>query len=377
MSRRFNHEKSRVAVSALSRRLELRIDGMFEVWNPRTGKKVDRYVATTKRLVKCVQEEARKRNKLRAIGSGWSLSRVLLTEGSLLDTTQLNLFFRVGKTFLYKDYPERETQRLYLSQCGVSIKSLHERLFKENPKRSLRTAGSSDGQTIVGALSTGTHGSGVDEAPLQDGVAGIHLIIGGRRKHVWLERDSNPVVTEKFVTRLGAETKGQLNKEVEKRYGPCGPAWGTLGEIFGAELHKGAVISAAVAMPAKFALAALELAFDEYDKIDFFPGLISVRFARESRATLAFTRFRKTCVFEIDGVSTPLSRRRNVFKRIEAAGIPHAFHWGKMHGHDEGPGQDRLRHRPCRVEEGPGNAAGNGEPAASVLERLHGPTGTD
>ena len=53
--------------------------------------------------------------------------------------------------------------------------------------------GASNGQTIVGAMSTGAHGSSFDVGAVQDYIIGMHLIVGPNR-HIWLERKSAPVV---------------------------------------------------------------------------------------------------------------------------------------------------------------------------------------
>lgn len=51
------------------------------------------------------------------------------------------------------------------------------------------TLGGAGGQTIVGALSTGTHGGDFDRPPVADWVAAIHLVVDGG-KHYWIERES-------------------------------------------------------------------------------------------------------------------------------------------------------------------------------------------
>jgi hypothetical protein len=48
------------------------------------------------------------------------------------------------------------------------------------------TLGSAGGQTIVGALNTGTHGGDFDRPPLADAVQAIHLVADGG-KHYWIE----------------------------------------------------------------------------------------------------------------------------------------------------------------------------------------------
>lgn len=71
--------------------------------------------------------------------------------------------------------------------------------------KSLRTSGASNGQTIAGAVSTGTHGAAVDAGAVSDFVEAIHLVPSPDR-HVWIERASRPAVTDTLVTGdIGAE----------------------------------------------------------------------------------------------------------------------------------------------------------------------------
>jgi hypothetical protein len=53
----------------------------------------------------------------------------------------------------------------------------------------LRTAGNSGGQTIFGALTTGTHGGDWRIGPIADGVVAMHLVVDGG-KHYWIEPES-------------------------------------------------------------------------------------------------------------------------------------------------------------------------------------------
>jgi hypothetical protein len=55
----------------------------------------------------------------------------------------------------------------------------------------LRTMGSAGGQTIVGALTTGTHGGDFRLPPLADSVAALHLVADGG-KHYWIEPSAQP-----------------------------------------------------------------------------------------------------------------------------------------------------------------------------------------
>jgi hypothetical protein len=57
------------------------------------------------------------------------------------------------------------------------------------------TLGSAGGQTVVGALSTGTHGGDFDRPPIADSVLAIHLVVDGG-KHYWIEPEMTPKLTD-------------------------------------------------------------------------------------------------------------------------------------------------------------------------------------
>jgi FAD/FMN-containing dehydrogenase len=174
---------------------------LFDLANPSTGKLLDRYNATTRELQALIGRAVKAGARVRALGGGWSLSRAPATDGWLVNTKLLNLTFQVDKRMVVGGYTgDREGLRFV--QCGCSIQELNKRLRSQG--RSLRTSGASNGQTIVGALSTGTHGSAFGIGSVQDAVVGLHLIVGANR-HVWLERASAPVMSDTFAARLGAE----------------------------------------------------------------------------------------------------------------------------------------------------------------------------
>jgi len=57
------------------------------------------------------------------------------------------------------------------------------------------TLGSAGGQTVVGALNTGTHGGDFDRPPIADSVLAIHLVADGG-KHYWIEPEMTPTLTD-------------------------------------------------------------------------------------------------------------------------------------------------------------------------------------
>lgn len=181
----------------------VRIAGLYDVWNPAasSGLQIEAYNATTKALQGLIGRASEKSERVRALGSAWSISDAAATDGILINTKPLNRLFRVSGQSV-SDHYTGDPNNLFFVQCGVSIGELN-RYLRQHGK-SLKTSGASNGQTIAGALSTGTHGSAIYTGAIQDFVKGLHLITGPDR-HVWLERSSDPVTSPGFAGRLEAE----------------------------------------------------------------------------------------------------------------------------------------------------------------------------
>ena len=174
------------------------IDNLYDLGNDNTGSDLADYNDATRGIQKLIQEAIDANKEMRALGGEWSWTTIAATTGVLLNTKPLNISFRLNETNLSAAYAKKP-EDLYFAQCGVSVKELNDRLRSRN--RSLRTTGASNGQTIAGALSTGTHGAAIDVGAIPDYVVGLH-IIAGPTKHIWLERKSYPVVSDAFADRL-------------------------------------------------------------------------------------------------------------------------------------------------------------------------------
>ncbi len=175
---------------------------LIDVWNVRPGEsRIEWYNATTKGFQEVIAEALGSENSVRALGGGWSFSDVARTDGILLNTRPLNYRFRINRDQAHPSYAG-DTSNLAFVQCGISIADLNR--YLRDKGKSLKTSGASNGQTIAGALSTGTHGSALDIGAIQDYVVGLHLIVAPD-KAVWLERASHPVVADAFPNVLQAE----------------------------------------------------------------------------------------------------------------------------------------------------------------------------
>jgi FAD/FMN-containing dehydrogenase len=430
--------------------------GIYNIWNPIGGRPLDRYNATTRALQGLIADAVRDRVHLRALGGGWSLSLAPATDGRLINTKPLNLFFRLAPRLVDARYAG-DPAGLRFVQCGSAIVELNKRFLRQG--RSLRVSGASNGQTIAGALSTGTHGSAIDRGAIHDTVVGLHLVVGPRR-HVWLERASQPVASDEFARQLGAERVRDdalfdaalvsfgsfgiihgvmletdelfllklyrrrmpldaalrrsldtldfsgldlpggaerpyhfqvvvnpyaleagahvitvyrrpfrpdyrpprsdpeglgpgddaaafiglitdlapptipfaVNQTLARAYRDIQGVEGTLGEIFSNATIRGRVASTAMGLPLSRASEALDLVLAINREAGPFPVLAAFRYVKRTRATLGWTRFEPTCVFELDGPvsARTLSLYRRVWAALRERGIPHTFHWGKQ-----------------------------------------------
>lgn len=170
------------------------------------SEKEKNYHATTKNFQWLIKHAIERGIRLRAIGGGWSFSEVAVADG-IVDTRELRDFYSIGDSFLSGEYLAKggKGDNLIFTQCGMSMLQISRELEKENGwLRSLKASGASNGQTVAGATATGTHGAAYEVGAVHDTIIGMHIITGPDR-HVWLERESNPVASPDFIAWLGAE----------------------------------------------------------------------------------------------------------------------------------------------------------------------------
>jgi len=175
---------------------------LVDIWNAQPNvTSLASYNAATAALQRLVGQALNEGVALRAFGGGWSFTPVAATDGILVNTKPLNYQFRLQAANLHANY-QLPADNLVFAQCGVSIAELNTRLLARG--KSIRTSGASNGQTIAGAISTGTHGSAIDGGAIHDSVVALHIVTAPDR-HVWLERATNPVASDSLINALGAE----------------------------------------------------------------------------------------------------------------------------------------------------------------------------
>lgn len=167
----------------------------------------EKYNKTTENIQWLIKYAMDHNIRLKPMGSGWSLCKVNVSEDGIINTKKLRLKAQLGKSQIAQSYLDKggDPTNLLFAQCGNSIISINDLLEKErNPAKSLRASGGSNGQTIVGALSTGTHGAAFKFGGLSEFIVGMHIVVGPDR-HVWLERKSYEVTSNEFRSWIKAE----------------------------------------------------------------------------------------------------------------------------------------------------------------------------
>jgi len=179
------------------------IEGYYSFSQAPEGDELEEYQRVTQELQDMIGKAVQTGESLRAIGSSWSLSKVGVTEHRLVNTKNLSLAFPLDAALISPAYAGDRTTLRFL-EAGSEIVQINRYLFDHG--LCLKASGSNNGQTLPGAISTGTHGSAFRFGATPDFVVGIHLITGPS-KHVYLQRASYPVVEPSFAAALGAELK--------------------------------------------------------------------------------------------------------------------------------------------------------------------------
>ncbi|KAK9420199.1 hypothetical protein SUNI508_06727 [Seiridium unicorne] len=122
-------------------------------------------------LLNAVPDAQDQKIQARTVGSGHSFSNIFPTNGILLDPHGMNKTLTIATATLKKP---STVESLVFVESGITIKSLNGQL--DDICKALATMGAYDGQTLAGAISTGTHGSGITLGNIASLVRAIVLV---------------------------------------------------------------------------------------------------------------------------------------------------------------------------------------------------------
>lgn len=138
-------------------------------------------------VVAIVKSAERNQLHIHAFGSKWSFSDCAFdstptSPTCLIDTSKLSGMQQLPAA-VQKGGP-LNNEYLWYVQCGTTIHDLYTELDKNS--QAIQTMGGASGQTIAGAVSTGTHGGDFRIPPIADSALAIHLV-GGAGVQYWIE----------------------------------------------------------------------------------------------------------------------------------------------------------------------------------------------
>lgn len=178
------------------------ISDLYELGNEVNQDALASYNDATQGFMKLIGDAITTQTPLRPLGAGWSWTKIATVEnGIMLDTKPLNTRFNITAASLLPGYTGDPANLLFV-QNGINMQEIDDFLLLKG--KALATHGASNGQTIAGAIATGVHGSVFDFGAMPEFVTGLHMVVGANR-HVYLERGSAPIVSDDFISRIGAE----------------------------------------------------------------------------------------------------------------------------------------------------------------------------
>ena len=131
-----------------------------------------------KELQDDIEDAGSRKLKVRAVGSGHSWRQLDLneTKGAIIRMDKLDKISEVEQAS-----SDPSVHKVWI-EGGVTIHDLSEHLSKKG--YALPNMGDTDRQTIAGAISTETHGSGANLESLSELVTGVKLVVyqGGKAK---------------------------------------------------------------------------------------------------------------------------------------------------------------------------------------------------
>ncbi len=138
---------------------------------------------------------------VRPVGGAWSPSNIQTVQGGwMLNTRRFNRCFRVANGDLAEG-ATADPAALMLVEAGTQIDEINDKLESKEMRRSLRSTGASNGQTLAGACATGTHGSAIAAGGIQDHVAAIQIVTPG---DIWWIEPAAGLMDNAFIAETGS-----------------------------------------------------------------------------------------------------------------------------------------------------------------------------
>lgn len=170
----------------------------IELWNGATVSGRDTLNEAADLIRHLLRQAKDKGVTVRPVGSAWSPAPIALSpDGWQLEMPRLNRTFRLAEADVQ---PGIDPKTLLLAQGGTLIDEINDRVERDL-ERSLKTTGASNGQTIAGAIATGTHGSVVEAGGTQDHVRSVQIVTP---TDIWWVEPAAGFLSDAFIAASGA-----------------------------------------------------------------------------------------------------------------------------------------------------------------------------
>jgi L-gulono-1,4-lactone dehydrogenase len=155
---------------------------------------------TLQDVVDIVSEAISNREKVKAVGAGHSFGDITATTGYLIKSHAFGKFLGVPPNLK----PEHFDTKLVNTEAGITIANLIKELAAIG--LALPNLGSYTGQAIIGAISTSTHGSGIELEGLP-GMVRSMTIISGKGEVIQIEPNDGITDPASFKTMYGLKRR--------------------------------------------------------------------------------------------------------------------------------------------------------------------------
>ncbi|MEO0589364.1 MAG: hypothetical protein AAFZ11_02260 [Pseudomonadota bacterium] len=197
---------------------------VFKVVSEASGNLADDLAERSATLGAFMDRLAAQPHPVAITGSAWSQSDLFASPAVRVDTALDRALWSLPPEALADTFTG-EAERFVMSTGGSKLKDIM--AFLDERELSFRTAGSHKGQSIGGAIATGTHGSLLGEMGLETHVRGLLFISGTGEAH-WIADPSRPVLSEAFVNGFAKAADPALFEDAIIHLGGLGYCAGVL-----------------------------------------------------------------------------------------------------------------------------------------------------
>jgi hypothetical protein len=181
-------------------------------------------------LVAAVRKAEAAGKRAHAYGSRWSYSDCALTSDYLISTGAFHHPLQTVQSALLPG----QSPLIFHVEAGISIEALY--LALRDRDLALETMGATAGQTLAGAISTGTHGGDKFLPPLADSVLAIHLV-GAGGTQFWIEPSKGITDPTLLRERVIPDVAAQNIVYDDATFDACLVSLGCMGVIYAVVLR--------------------------------------------------------------------------------------------------------------------------------------------